>query len=93
MSNININHPHSHDKETACDIAESMIDELAQSYGLTIDSNGQGHIGFTGSGITGTVEIDHDCINISAQLGFLMAAMKPVISDAIESKLNQKFSK
>lgn len=92
MSNINISHKHGQDKHTACDIAESMIDELAQNYGLTINSNGEGHIEFNGSGINGTVEIDHECVNISAQLGFLMAAMKPAISNAIESKLHEKFA-
>ena len=92
MNSIIIVHNHTDDKVTACEKAEQMLEDLANTYGLNIESNGDGVINFSGSGITGTVEINHNKINISAKLSFLMIAMKPVISDAIKNKLEEKFS-
>ena len=91
MNSIKIFHNHSYDKNTACDKAEQMLEDLASNYGLSIESNGDGAISFSGSGITGTVTIDHNEIHISVKLSFLMIAMKPVISNEIENKLNETF--
>ena len=92
MNIIKISHCHNDEKDTACNKAEQMLNDLAKDYSLDIESDGNGYITFSGSGITGTVTIDHDEINISAKLGFLMVAMKSLISSQIESKLKQKFS-
>jgi len=92
MNSIDIDHQHSYSKEEAWERAELMLEELAQNYGLEIEHDGESLISFSGSGIKGTVTIDHDKINISAILGFLMVAMKPVISSEIKRKLEQKFS-
>jgi putative polyhydroxyalkanoate system protein len=92
MNTIQISHCHNDDKDSACDKAEQMLVDLANDYSLAIESDGDGYITFSGSGITGTVTIDHNEINISAKLGFLMIAMKQLISAQIENKLKQKFS-
>jgi putative polyhydroxyalkanoate system protein len=92
MNLISINHSHSLDKDTACHRAEQMLEELANSYGLNIESTGDGNIVFSGSGISGNVEIDHDEISITAKLSFLMIAMKTVIANEIKNKLDDRFS-
>ena len=90
MSNIEISHEHFCDeKNNACEIAESMLDELANDYGLQITSDGNGYYQFTGSGIQGEVTIDDSAINLNATLGFLMMAMKPVIEQGIQKKLDK----
>lgn len=91
MSLIDIVHSHSYDKVSACERAELMLEDLANDYGLKIESHGGGCIDFTGSGISGSVTINNNEINITAKLGFLMAAMKPMISNAIETKLKERF--
>ena len=92
MNSIEITHTHSFDQKTACDKAEHMLDDIAEDYGLNIESNGNGLIYFKGSGISGNVEIGHQEIKFRATLGFLMIAMKPVITNAIQNKLDEKFT-
>jgi len=91
MNNINIHHSHSYDKKTAWDKAEEMLEEIANDYGLTIEHDGESEISFSGSGIKGEVLIGHNEIQFSAVLSFLMVAMKPVITTAIQNKLDAKF--
>lgn len=91
MNTITISHEHKYDKDSACHKAEQMIEDLAKDYGLDIESDGDGFISFTGSGINGSVTIDHDQINFNAKLNFLMLTFKPIISSKIEAKLKEKF--
>ncbi len=91
MNSIEILHTHSYDKQSALQRAEHMLEELANDYGLEIQSHGDGCIDFKGSGISGSVVIEHNEIHFNATLGFLMIAMKPVISNAIEAKLKENF--
>jgi putative polyhydroxyalkanoate system protein len=48
---------------------------------------------FKRSGIEGQVLIAADYFELSAQLGFLLKAMRPVIEAAIEKNLDQKLLK
>ena len=91
MNSIKILHNHTFDKQTACDKAEEMLEDLAINYGLEIESDGDGFISFSGSGITGQVEIQHSIIELSATLSFLMIAMKSVIVSEIKKKLDNIF--
>ncbi|MFK8011580.1 MAG: polyhydroxyalkanoic acid system family protein [Marinicellaceae bacterium] len=91
MNSINILHTHSYDKHTAWLKAEEMLEEIASDYGLQVEHDGESEISFTGSGISGDVKINHNEITFTATLGFLMAAMKPVIASAIQKKLDEKF--
>lgn len=91
MSSIKIKHQHSYDKATAWNKAEEMLEEIANDYGLEIEHDGESEITFKGSGISGEVSIKQNVILFSAALGFLMAAMKPVIAAAIQKKLEEKF--
>ena len=91
MNSINIEHKHSYDKATAWEKAEEMLEEIANDYGLEIEHDGESEISFTGTGITGEVSIKQNVIHFSAILGFLMVAMKPIITTAIQKKLAEKF--
>jgi putative polyhydroxyalkanoate system protein len=91
MNTIQILHTHPYDKESASQRAEEMLEDLANDYGLEIQTFDDGSIEFSGSGISGNVIIDHNKIQLSAKLGFLMVAMKSVIANAIEEKLKEKF--
>ncbi len=92
MNKISISHKHSFAKSTAWSKAEDLLDGLSKDYNLDIETDGEGNITFSGSGITGDVEICSDYVTINAQLSFLMIAMKPIISSEIQKKLDEKFS-
>jgi len=92
MNTIHIVHKHSFDKKTAWMKAEEMLEEVANDYGLDIEHDGESEISFSGSGITGEVTISHNQIHFTATLGFLMMAMKSIITSAIQKKLDEKFS-
>lgn len=91
MNSIDILHQHSYDKKTAWQKAEQMLEEIASDYGLDIQHDGESEITFTGSGISGEVFVQHNSIHLVATLGFLMIAMKPIITAAIQKKLTEKF--
>jgi len=91
MNSINILHSHSYSKDDAFVKAEKMLEELADKYGLEVEHDGEGHISFSGSGITGTVAIEHNEVHFTATLSFLMIAMKSVISSEIKRKLDNIF--
>ncbi|MCB1603682.1 MAG: polyhydroxyalkanoic acid system family protein [Xanthomonadales bacterium] len=91
MSSILIIHQHNCSKNEACQRAEHMLDDIANDYNLEIEHDGDGQIYFSGSGIQGEVEINQEEIHISASLGFLMLAFKPIISDKIKNKLEEIF--
>lgn len=91
MNSIRIEHTHNISKEDACLRAEEMFEDLANDYNLDIEHDGDGQICFYGSGIKGSVEIDHARVIISANLSFLMIAMKSVISDKIKLRLEEIF--
>ncbi|MCF6288480.1 MAG: polyhydroxyalkanoic acid system family protein [Proteobacteria bacterium] len=92
MNKISISHSHNYDKTTACEKAESMLEDIAQDYNLDIETDGDGSITFNGSGISGDVVICHNKVTLNATLNFLMVPMKSVISTAIQEKLDKKFS-
>ncbi len=92
MNTISISHKHNNTKENACSKAENLLEELANKYGLSIETDGDGDIKFSGSGISGDVQICDNEINLNAKLGFFMSAMKPVISNEISNKLDEYFS-
>ena len=91
MNSIKIVHSHSYDKKTAWIKVEEMLEEIANDYGLEIEHDGESEVSFSGTGITGDVVIKHNEIQFSAILGFLMIAMKPIITSAIQKKLDDKF--
>ena len=91
MNTIKVKHKHSHDKQEAWEKAEEMLEDLASKYGLNIEHDGDSQISFSGSGISGTVDISHNEIHLSATLSFLMIAMKSVITNEIKNKLSEKF--
>ncbi len=92
MNTISITHKHNNSKENACSKAENLLEELSNKYGLSIETDGEGFIKFSGSGISGNVQICKDEINLQAKLGFFMSAMKPIISTEISNKLDEYFS-
>lgn len=93
MSHIQISHNHSCvDKTEACQRAETMLEDIANDYGLEIHHDGEGHFDFSGSGISGQVTIDDDSVNLDASLGFLMLAMKGAIEAGIQKKLDKTFA-
>jgi putative polyhydroxyalkanoate system protein len=92
MNSIKIKHEHSCEhRDLACEKAEAMLEDIANDYGLEISHDGEGNFQFRGSGIKGSVIIDHEHINLDASLGFLMSAMKSVIENGIKKKLNKSF--
>ena len=92
MNTISIKHKHNNTKEMACSKAGELLEDLSNKYGLLIETDGEGFIDFSGSGISGNVQICDDEINLQAKLGFFMSAMKPIISNEISNKLDEYFS-
>ncbi len=92
MNTLAITHKHNNTKENACSKAEDLLEDLANKYGLSIETDGKGYIDFSGNGISGNVQICDNEINLQAKLGFFMSAMKPIISNEITNKLDEYFS-
>ncbi len=92
MSDISIRHEHSLPHQKAVTEAKQILDELSREYGVAIQDMDDSCYGFSGSGVTGTVRVMPDCIEVQAQLGFLAMALKPMLENKIQEKLDAHFS-
>lgn len=89
MSTIDIRHPHS----LPADQARSAIDEVASKLQerFEINSRWEGeNLLFSRSGVDGAIELLPDQVRVTAELGFLLSAMKGMVESEIQRVLTDK---
>jgi putative polyhydroxyalkanoate system protein len=91
MSRIDIQHPHSMNPAHARQAVQEIADKLAARFGVEWRWNGD-ILDFNRSGIDGRIALLPDRLHVSAQLGFLLSAMKGPIEAEIRRVLQERFS-
>lgn len=90
MASIDIQHPHSLPPAQARQAVQEVADKLAE--GFDVQSHWQGDIlHFNRSGVEGRIALMPRGLHVTAQLGFLLGAMKGPIEAEIRRVLGERF--
>lgn len=89
MSRIDIHHPHARDDAEARRIVEDIADQLRQHYGV------DGHwrndaMTLSGPGLDGLIQLAPGQVQVTAELGFLLSALRGPVEDEIRRVLGER---
>lgn len=90
MATIDIRHTHSLAPDQARRAVEHIADTLAQRFGVEHGWDGNSLL-FKRSGVDGRVHLEPDAVRVTAELGFLLGAMKGTIESEIRRVLAERF--
>ncbi|MDQ3289004.1 MAG: polyhydroxyalkanoic acid system family protein [Pseudomonadota bacterium] len=91
MPSIDIHHPHSLPPAKARSAVQEVADKLADRFGVAC--RWEGHVmHFTRSGVDGYIAVQPRELHVTAQLGFLLSAMKGPIEAEIRHVLDERFA-
>ncbi len=90
MSDIRIRRAHALTPKHARAAAEKMSARLSEAFDMEFAWEGE-VLRFQRSGVDGQLTLGHKEVMIDAQLGFLLAMMKPTIEQSIHENLDKIF--
>jgi putative polyhydroxyalkanoate system protein len=89
MSSIDIQHAHDRSPEQARVAIEEAAHKLSERFGLQSQWNGD-TLAFSGSGVDGAIALLPGQVRVTAELGFLLSAMKGMVEGEIRRLLAEK---
>lgn len=90
MSDISIRRSHALAPARARKAAEDVAAKLRESFDLESEWQGSA-LHFRRAGVKGTLRLEAGAVQIDADLGFMLAMMKPAIEGAINRNLDELF--
>ncbi|ALN85520.1 polyhydroxyalkanoic acid system family protein [Lysobacter capsici] len=90
MSSIDIQHPHSLAPAKARKAVEEVAKKLAERFDVEYGWVGD-TLNFSRSGVDGKIALQPNQLHVSAQLGFLLGALKGPIESEIRRVLEERF--
>lgn len=90
MASIDIQHPHSKTPAQARKAIEGVAKKLAERFDMEYGWDGD-TLNFNRSGVDGKIALLADKLRVTANLGFLLSAMKGPIEAEIRRVLSEKF--
>lgn len=91
MPGIDIRHPHSMPLPKARKAVEEVARKLAERFDIEYGWDGD-TLNFARSGVDGKIALDPKQLRVTAQLGFLLSALKGPIESEIRRVLDERFS-
>lgn len=90
MPSIDIHHDHSKTPTQARKAVEEMAKKLAERFDMQFDWDGD-TLNFARSGVDGKIKLAPKQLHVTAQLGFLLSALRGPIESEIKRVLSEKF--
>jgi len=90
MSRIDILHSHSHAPDQARQAVEDIAGKLSERFGVECQWQDD-TLHFSRSGVDGQIAVMPNALHVTADLGFLLSAMKGPIESEIRRVLDEKF--
>ena len=90
MPSIDIHHEHSKTPAQARKALEDVARKLAERFDMQYDWDGD-TLNFMRSGVDGKIRLSPKTLHVTAQLGFLLSALKGPIESEIKRVLHEKF--
>ncbi|MBC7988908.1 MAG: polyhydroxyalkanoic acid system family protein [Luteimonas sp.] len=91
MPGIDIRHSHSLPAAKARKAIEEVAEKLAERFGVDYEWDGD-TLNFARSGVDGKIALEPKQLHVTAQLGFLLSALKGPIENEIRRVLDERFS-
>ena len=91
MPGIDIRHSHSLPEAKARKAIEEVAEKLAERFGVDYEWDGD-TLNFARSGVDGKIALEPKQLHVTAQLGFLLSALKGPIENEIRRVLDERFS-
>lgn len=90
MPGIDIRHQHSMPLAKARKAVEDVAKKLAERFDVEYDWDGD-TLNFVRSGVDGKIALEPKQLHVTAQLGFLLSALKGPIESEIRRVLDERF--
>ena len=90
MPSIDIKHDHSKTPKQARKALEDVAKKLSERFDMQYDWDGD-TLNFMRSGVDGKIKLAPKKLHVTAQLGFLLSALKGPIESEIKRVLGEKF--
>ena len=90
MSKIDIRRRHGQSHKAAKAAVDKTVAEIAKKFGVHSEWEGD-TLHFQRSGVNGFIKVNKADVHVTAELGFLLGAMKGVIEAEIERQLDENF--
>ena len=90
MPGIDIRHAHSMPLAKARKAVEDVAKKLAERFDVEYDWDGD-TLNFVRSGVDGKIALEPKQLHVTAQLGFLLSALKGPIESEIRRVLDERF--
>jgi putative polyhydroxyalkanoate system protein len=91
MSKIDIRRKHGKSLKAARSAVEKTASAIGKKFGIQSEWDGD-TLNFHRSGGSGQIRVTKTEVRVTAELGFLMSALKPMIESEIENQLDANFS-
>ena len=88
MSKIDIRHKHGKSHKAAKAAVDKTASAIAKKFGIHSEWEGD-TLHFHRSGVKGAIKVNKTELHITAELGFLLGALKPMIETEIERQLDE----
>lgn len=90
MPKIDIRRPHQLSVAEARAVVEKVAERMREKFGM--EGQWQGDtLRFTRSGVSGSIEVGADAIQVKAELGMMLAPLKGMVEQEIRRKLDEHF--
>ena len=90
MSKIDIRRKHGQSQKAAKAAVDKTAAAIAKKFGLQSSWDGD-TLHFERSGVKGKIAVSKTEVHVTAELGFLVGALKPMIETEIERQLDENF--
>ncbi len=91
MPSIEIHRPHQMSMSDAHAIVEKVAARMNEKFGMQGRWEGE-VLKFSRQGVNGTITVGSDAVQVSAQLGLMLAPLKGMIEQEIRRKLDEHFA-
>ena len=91
MSTIDIRKKHAYDLDKAQQVADDLARDLAKKFSVDYGWDGD-VLHFERTGCDGQIEVDQECVHVTARLDFLVSFLKPTIEKEIHRYLDEHFT-
>jgi len=89
MARIDIRHPHTRNAEEARSIVDAITAQLHERFGVSGTWEGDA-VHLAGPGLTGQVELLPQQVRVTAELGFLLSALRGQVEAEIRRVLGER---